>query len=447
MRCLFTLLITLASLTPLPADELRWKAGTARQVITPDVPLWMAGYGNRDKPCDTKQHDLWVKALAIEDANGHAAIILTSDLCGIPRSLGEAVTKEVSRKTGLKRDQIALTCSHTHCGPVVFDNLYSMYPLTPEQPERIKAYTAKLRDRMIDACVKAYESRQPATLSTGAGTARFAVNRREPTAKGIINGSNPTGPVDHDVPTLCVKDKDGKVKAIVFGYACHNTTLGIYEWCGDYAGFAQIELEKKYPDATAMFWIGTGGDANPLPRKELELCIKYGKELAGAVDDVLKKPMQPLTGALTTKYREIALDLEPVPDKTKWTADALSKTVAVRNRAQIMLKQLEDNGAIPASYPHYPVQVWKVGDELTWVILGGEVVIDYNLRLKKELAGRKNLWITGYANDVMSYIPSARNLKEGGYEADSSQIYYSMPGKWLPTIEDAIIRTAVELAK
>jgi hypothetical protein len=73
-------------------------------------------------------------------------------------------------------------------------------------------------------------------------------------------------------------------------------------------------------------------------------------------------------------------------------------------------------------------------------------VVDYSIRLKKELAGRP-LWITGYANDVMAYIPSARVLKEGGYEADSSMIYYGMPTRWAPVIEEKIVGKVHDLVK
>lgn len=429
------------------ADGFRYKAGTASKVITPTEPLWMAGYGSRNKPCDTKRHDLWVKAVAIEDAAGRACVLLTSDLCGIPRSLAEQVTAAVMKSTVLKREQIMLTCSHTHCGPVVGDNLIDMYDLTPEQPARIKAYTAKLRDAMIETMLAALKNRKPAKLSIGKGTARFAVNRREVTPKGVINGFNPTGPVDHDVPVLRIVDETGMIIAVVFGYACHNTTMQFFEWCGDYAGFAQIEIEKKHPGALALFWIGCGGDANPLPRSKIGLCEKYGKELAGAVEDTLRETMKPLTANIAAKYKEIAIDFDAIPGKEKWEAEAQSKTLAVRNRAKRMLKLLENGGKIPAAYPHYPVQVWKFGDELTWVSLGGEVVIDYNLRLKKEMGGSKALWITGYANDVMAYIPSVRVLKEGGYEGESSQVYYGQPTKWAPSIEDRIINTVLELAK
>lgn len=421
-----------------------FKAGTASKVITPTEPLWMAGYSSRDKPCDTTRHDLWVKALALEDPAGNRCVLLTSDLCGIPRSLSDPVCAEVMRRTRLKREQIMLTCSHTHCGPVVRDNLIDMYEMTPEQPERIRAYTEKLRGWMIEVIVAAMNDLRPATLATGQGTARFAMNRRQPTEKGVINGRNPDGPVDHSVPVLQVKSADGKMKAVVFGYACHNTTMQFFEWCGDYAGFAQIEVEKAHPGALALFWIGCGADANPLPRGKIELCEQYGKELAGAVEDGLKATT-PLTDKLAARYSEIDLPFDTIPGKDRWQQDALSKSHAVRVRGERMLKRLEA-GPIPDRYPHYPVHVWRFGDQLTWVSLGGEVVIDYNFRLKRELS-RRPLWITGYANDVMAYIPSARVLKEGGYEADASQIYYGQPTKWAPAIEDKIIGKALELSK
>ena len=422
-----------------------FKAGTASKVITPTEPLWMAGYANRTKPCDTKRHDLWVKALAIEDPTGNRCVLMTSDLCGIPRSVSEPVCAEVVKQTGLKREQILLTCSHTHCGPVVRDNLFDMYDMPPDQPEKIRVYTDKLRGWMIETIIAAVKDLKPAKLSIGEGTARFAVNRREFTDKGVINGRNPEGPVDHSVPVLKVEDEKGGLKAVVFGYACHNTTMQFMEWCGDYAGFAQIEIEKKHPGALALFWIGCGADANPLPRSKIELCEKYGKELAIAVEETVPKT-KPLTEKQIARYAEIELPFDEIPGKERWQVDSLSKTHAVKARAERMLKLL-DGGKIPDKYPHYPVQVWGFGDQLTWVALGGEVVIDYNRRLKKELAGKAPVWITGYANDVMAYIPSARVLKEGGYEADSSQIYYGHPTKWAPGIEELIVAKVHELRK
>ncbi len=423
-----------------------YRAGLARAVVTPEPGLWMAGYASRNKPAEGKAHDLFAKALALEDETGQRLVLVTTDLLGLPRELSVAVAEEVQGKTGLPRAALMLTSSHTHCGPVLRGNLVDMYDMPPDQKPKLAAYANELRGKLVQVIVAALQDMKPAQLTMSKGTARFAVNRRQQTDKGVIIGVNPEGPVDHDVPVLSVTTPQGKLRAVVFGYACHNTTLDFYQWCGDYAGFAQAELEAKHQGVQAMFWIGCGGDANPNPRKTLELAQKHGKELAEAVDAALTGKQTPIHGSFHADYATISLPLGPIPGREQWTADALSKNHALRARAERFLKLLEGGGKLDDHYPNYPIQVWRLGDQLLWIALGGEVVIDYNLRLKKELSepgasatGGRTLWITGYANDVMAYIPSKRVLSEGGYEADSSMIYYGMPTRWSPEIEDKII--------
>ncbi len=445
MKQFVTLALGIAFTLPASAaDAPSYKAGVASKVITPAEPIWMAGYASRTKPAEGKAHDLHAKALCIEDATGTRLVLVTTDLIGIPRALGEAVAAEVEKKHGLKRANLILSASHTHSGPVIRENLVDMYPMSKEQAAKVEVYTLKLQADLIAVIGESLKELKPAALKFGAGKATFAVNRREPTEKGIINGRNPAGPVDHTVPVLAV-EVAGKPLAVVFGYACHNTTVSGFEWCGDYAGFAQIEVQKALPGATAMFWTSCGADANPLPRGNLKLCEQYGKELAKATTDALKTA-KPITGNCATKYETIPLKFDALPTKQQLTAEALSKTLAVQKRAERLLKELDANGKLSDTYSHYPVQTWAIGDQVLWVALGGEVVIDYNLRIKKDVPTSRALWVMGYANDVMAYIPSARVLKEGGYEADSSQIYYGMPGKWSPAIEDAIIAKVKELA-
>ncbi|TMQ32904.1 MAG: hypothetical protein E6K70_16045 [Planctomycetota bacterium] len=371
---------------------------------------------------------------------------MTSDLVGIPRPLAEAVTAAVQRQTGLPRASLMLSVSHTHCGPVVRGSLNDMYNMPPEEWRKVEAYTEQLRGWMIETIVNAVHDLKPAHLAAGKGTARFAVNRRKPTPSGFVNDANPGGPVDHDVPVLKVESPEGKLRAIVFGYACHNTTLQFYRWCGDYAGFAMADLEAKHPGATALFWIGCGADANPLPRSKVSLCQKYGRELASAVDGVLDGQMTPVQGDFAAAFAEIELPLDKLPTREQLTADLLSKDFARKQRAARLLKTLEAGGEVEDRYRYYPVQVWRLGDAVLWVALGGEVVVDYALRLKRELAGSRAVWITGYANDVMAYIPSLRVLREGGYEGDTSMIYYGLPTKWAPPLEEKIVGKVHELA-
>jgi hypothetical protein len=400
--------------------------------------MWLAGYASRKAPSEGNEQELYVKALALEDPSGQRLVLVTSDLIGIPRGLAEDVSRDVKKKTGLPRERLMLTCSHTHCGPVVRDNLADMYPMPAAEAAKIGPYTDKLRGWMVAVVVKALADLKPAELAVGQGSAGFAVNRRKPTPKGIVNAANPGGPVDHGVPVLRVAAPDGKLRAVVFGYACHNTTMQFLRFCGDYAGYAQAELEKKHKGAVALFWAGCGGDANPLPRSKLELCKKYGRELARAVEAVLADEMSPIEGGSAARLSFIALPYAELPSRGKLAADLLSKNQALAARARRLLAVLDAGKKLDDHYRHYPVQVWCLSGQVIWVALGGEVVVDYSRRLKKELKCTA-VWVTAYANDVMAYIPSARVLKEGGYEADSSMIYYGLPSKWAPAVEAKIV--------
>ena len=426
--------------------EAPYKAGVASKVITPERSMWMSGYAARNRPSEGKLQDLYVKVLALEDPAGQKLVVLTSDLVGISRELADAVAEEIQRRTGLPRERLLLTVSHTHCGPVIRASLADAYDMSPEEWRKVNAYTDQLRSWMIETIVAALADLKLAKLSYGKGVARFAANRRQPMRSGVALGTNPTGPVDHDVPVLKVEAMDGKLLAVVFGYACHNTTLDFYKWCGDYAGFAQEYLEKKHPGAKAMFWSGCGADANPSPRRSVEICEKHGKELADAVAAVLSSPMTAVQGPIEARFARISLPLDKLPTREKLSAELLDKNSAVRRRAARLLKILDANGKLDDAYRYYPIQLIRVGDQLVWIALGGEVVVDYALRLKKELGASQPVWITAYANDVMAYIPSLRVLKEGGYEADSSMIYYGLPTKWAPTVEEKIIAKVHELA-
>jgi neutral ceramidase len=88
----------------------------------------------------------------------------------------------------------------------------------------------------------------------------------------------------------------------------------------------------------------------------------------------------------------------------------------------------------------------RFGNSLTLIALSGEVVADYSYRLKRELPAER-LWNAGYCNDIFAYVPSMRILTEGGYEADASIIYYGLPVRFAPAIEDTLVNKVLELVK
>ncbi len=407
--------------------------------------MWMSGYVNRTRPADETLIDLYTKALALEDPDGNRFVLVTMDLVGIPRDLSQAVCADLKDKYGLARESVILSVSHTHTGPIVGDNLRTMFDLDETQQQRIDDYAAALRKNLVTVVGKAIDDLAPARLAWGNGHVTFAVNRRnnkEADVPKLRELGELKGPVDHDVPVLSVRDPQGKLRAVAFGYACHATVLNSMERSGDYPGFAQLALEKAHPDAVALFWAGCGGDQNPLPRRSFALAEKYGQELADGVQAVLDEPMTPIEGNLRSVYTEIDAPLADLPSRDQLVKDTTDMNHAVAARAKRLLAELEKKGSLAGSYP-YPVQVCRLGPDLTWVMLGGEAVVDYSLRLKKEL-GPGHTWVAAYTNDVMAYIPSLRVLKEGGYEGGGAMIYYGLPAVWGPQIEEKIVAAVHE---
>jgi hypothetical protein len=416
-----------------------WKAGVARAVITPQRAMWMAGYGGRTEPAHGKYHDLWLRVLALEAADGSRGVVVSTDTLGISRTILTEVLSRVETLHGLSADQVTLHASHTHCGPVLRRALRDIYPLTPEHQGYVDEYSRWLTDTLVSSIGEALAALQPVTLSHGVGSCDFAVNRRtnrEPDVPQLREQNLLLGPVDHTVPVLSVRRTDGSPLAILFAYACHNTVLSWQQWCGDYAGFAQYALEDRYPGCTAMFAMGCGADQNPLPRRTVELAQAYGTRLADSVDAVLKTELTPVAASLLTAQVSTPLAYGPLPPEEKMRELAAGREDYVQRWASRLLKQRDDGQPWETEYA-YPVQAWRLGEDLLWISLGGEVVVDYSLRLKAEHGWET--WVLAYANDVMAYIPSERVLLEGGYEGQSSMYVYGLPcDRWAPGLEARI---------
>lgn len=422
-----------------------YRAGVARVNITPGKPIYLTGYASRNRPSEGKTQDLWAKALAVQDNRGGRVVIVTTDLIGLPRAISDVIAARVLKEHRLERSQLVLNSSHTHTGPLIRSNLEIMFTLKPEESAVVREYADLLTEQLVELVGAALKNLVPANLAFGNGKGTFAINRRELTPKGMRIGLNPEGPSDHDVPVLSVSAADGKLLAVLFGYACHNTTLGgdIYQITGDYAGYAQEGIEKAHPGATAMFVMLCGADQNPNPRGKIELAQQHGSSLAAEVKRVMEGKMSPAGGRIRSAFRIVDL---PFAHHSRETFEALLKDtnpVKVRN-AQRMLKTYDEGRPI-RTYP-YPVQAVAFGKDLTFLALGGEVVVDYVLRAKKEY-GAAGLIVAGYSNDVMSYIPSLRVLKEGGYEANDSMVYYGLPGPYNTEVEERVFDTIQRVMK
>jgi neutral ceramidase len=428
-------------LTSAHESEATWKAGMAKVNITPDDPVRLSGYGSRTTAHEGVEMPLYAKALALTWSDDPPVVMLTVDNCGVPAAMRSEVLKRVNQAGWkLADERFSLHSSHTHCAPALPGMLPFLFsqPMSPAEEGKVQQYGIFLIAKMTDAVITALNQQGPAEVARGLGKVGFAMNRRLPTEAGFTNAPNFNGPVDHTLPVLRVRSPDGSLKAVLTSYACHCTTLGINKTHPDWAGWAQRELEFRYPGAIALTAIGCGADQNPYPRRELEHARLHGCSLAAEAAKVIASELKPIMGPVSCIVKEVMLPYDTLPDEAGWQSRAQDKNPWIARHARYFLSLIQRGEKPPAALP-YKVQAWTFGESLLMINLPGEVVVDYGLRFKREFDPART-WVNAYTNDVPCYIPSQRVWEEGGYEAAGAMVYYGRPARFATGIENIITR-------
>jgi putative membrane-bound dehydrogenase-like protein len=414
-----------------PAPATKYRAGVAKIDITPSYPVRLAGFGFRRTESEGVTQKIGASALAIDDG-GDPVVLVTADLCGVPAEFTEKLARRLS-DAGVKPDRLILAVTHSHTTPMVDGYLRTLFgqPIPPDHQDHIDRFTRELLDNLEKVAKDALADRKPAKLSWGVGSVGFAKNRR-----------TPNGPTDHDLPVLAVRDPDGKLRAVWTSYACHCVTLSNNKISGDWAGFAKEAIEADNPGAVALISIGCGADQNPnsgVAGDKVELAVAQGRELAAEVKRLVNGFLSPVTGPIEVRSEHLELPMANPPPRSVWEEKANNKDpkqAAAAYHAKMQLARLDRGEALTLNVT-YIVRTWLFGESLAIVFLPGEDVVDYSLRIKKELDNRR-LWINAYCNAVPCYIPSERVLKEGGYEGGGAMIYYGLPGPFKPGLENRI---------
>ena len=410
--------------------------GSSKVDVTPKFPVVLAGYGGRTKEFDGIDTKLWARCLVIGKDN--PAVLVVIDNCGITSKIRNDLAERI-KKFGISESNLVISATHTHNAP----SLRGYAPIlwagrtSPNQEDRIDKYTSFLIDQMESLVGNALENREPMKLSWGRGEVQFGGNRRIiRDGKWAGFGFQRNGPVDHSLPVMVATDLKGETRVIWSNYACHCTTIGGRNHInGDWAGYANELIEKNNKSAISLLTIGCGADVGPQPSGGSKDAIKHGSAISKEVNKVISDDMTPLPGVTETAVKELQLPLQKPKDRKNWQSQ-LKVGGFHTELAKSMLKKIDEEGSI-SSEVKYPIHTWKFGQELAVVFLAGEVVVDYAVRFNKEFDW-KRLWISAWANDMPGYIPSRRILDEGGYEAEFSQVYYDLPGPYLPEVEDIV---------
>ena len=450
-----------------------WHVGVAKEEITPPDGHWLDGWGARNSASTAVTHKIYAKALALRWHDDAMAVIVTTDLLGFSPTLTESLVEWVEREFSLPRSNLILNASHNHSGPVVDDVLPLYFNLSAEHNARVSAYTADLEQKLQAVIRNAIAKLAPATIGRACALAGFAVNRRRfwPGFRGLPQA------VDHDVPVLSARaaagegESEGRLLAVMFGYSCHATCTDDMTVHGDFPGHAQAAIEAAHAGTVALFLNGCGADQGPVPRFRPGLGETYGGVLAAAVEDALFERELPngdlsggtsaVDGPLRCAFGTASLPLEPPKSRAEYVAmrdadkpahqrhDEQAASTTLQRSVDFQLARLDSGRALPVALD-YKVQVWRFGfrgaalPPLTLVALTGECVVDYALRLKREL-GCESTWVSSYNNELLAYVPSARVREEGGMEGGEAMLEYRHPSRFGAAVERNIVAKVHEL--
>lgn len=423
--------IILLGTTAKADDPTIYQVGISKVDITPNYPIRLNGFGNRREESEGVSQQIYARAIAISYGDAKPLVLIAIDNLGVRLDMVDEVAKRLKSSHGVPRENIALTFTHSHCTPKVngaADNIFST-AIPAAHQKHIDRYTKELTDLITRAAEEAIGNRKASRLEWAIGTVGFAKNRR-----------TPGGPVDHDLPTLFVRDAaSNKIRAVYVAYACHCTTLSFNKIHGDWAGYAAESIERMIPGATALVSIGAGSDSKPAPGVQgdkVGIAASQGMELASEVQRLLKVPKKPVTGNYHAALNRIDLPLNPLPTRKQFE-EMVKKGKQIGYNATTQLAKL-DRGEKLLDAIDYPIQTWSFGESLCVVFLAGEVCVDYSLRLKKEF-DRERFWLNAYSNDFCSYIPSERLAREGRYGGGSETPYFALPTTLKAGLEQLIV--------
>jgi hypothetical protein len=456
-RCVLWLwaVVTMLSLTnptiAFAADA--WRIGVAKTDITPAEPVRLSGYASRTEPAQEVEDRLFARALVlapVRDSASEPLVIVSVDAIGISAVMTEEILERVTPLLMIPRSRIVICTTHSHTAPHldgVIPNLFAA-PLDGTHLESTKKYSRQLLDSIVDTVQRAAGNLRDGTVEYGLGRAEFAINRRMLKNKEwIAIGTVDDGPVDRNVRVIKASDASGKPIAVAYQYGCHCTSISpdANKISADWAGISATKIESELPGCVALPIIGCGADANPNPRGSIENARAHGDELATSVLAVVAKPLKALPFPTQAAFTLVALASER-PTKARLEEMQNSASGHERNFANTWLELLQRKDRIPETYPA-PVHYWSFGNELAWVFMGGEVVVDYQIRLERELSQFANVWVAGYVDDVFAYVASERVRGEGGYEVDGSMLYYGQPGRWESLTEEKIVDRVLQMTR
>ena len=376
----------------------------------------MMAYGTRRSE---GVHDpIFHRIVALDDGSTRFVLVST-DVTAISPALHDRVENDLQKETGLRRDQIWWTATHTHSSPVL-GTVGLLEVMRPQWVDRYghnpnPEYSDWAVRRLVEGIKEALSSLKPARLGIGTGQSLANINRRPLDLEGkAFFGKNPDGPVDRQIGLIRLEQEDGSPLALIANYSMHGTVLGgknLNLISGDAPGIVAEYVEKEW-GAPVLFINGAAGNLSPIHehvdfagerRAQLNLkALMHFRVLLG-------QPMLEANSRITTTP-EVELRLgrttveTPLRKEMSWVSelnDYLRTTSSGDRMIQLPIHFLTINEQ---------VFIWSMPVELF-------TEIDQTVRKQSPYP---QTFFFGYSNGWLGYLLTAEAYQQGGYEPTTS---------------------------
>jgi len=392
-----------------------------KEPITPEWPMRMAGYRSRIIPFTGVYDELYAMALMLDDGK-KKVLIISIDVCMIDKSFALKIKKLIKEKYGLDGNSVLIHAIHTHAGPVTFAwnaDRVSDY-------DDIIRYRKLLEERIMICVDKCMASSKEGSMEISTGETYIGMSRRQKKPDGIVIGPNPEEEIDRLAYGITIKNAHGDVEIILFSCPCHPVVLypRNTKISADYPGAARSELEKKIPGASAMFLQSSCADINPAIlvaddeyRDTFYSDVLFtGRILANDIYNILQKGMKKIDLFIETYAGKIVLPLDGKPLREFRPEDE-----------EIVQGEIQ-------------VSMVKLSDDFRIIGIDGEICNQIGVHIR-ELFSKGYTMVLGYVNGYVGYIPTAKILEEGGYEARSTRFIQ----KYARNVEEVLLENLKEL--
>ena len=413
--------------------------GCAKVDITPEFPLPLAGFGHRTGCFESVERELYARLFLFQqDISGGSpvrALLVSADLIWWADERMEGLRNLLSERWGLKRDMVIFSATHTHSGPQTSTRFVPSIGVADSR------YLELLERKIADGVEAALGNLEPVSVSQGLGSCGIGINRRKLIDGRIEMAPNEAGPVDPELRVIRFESKlSSTVKAVWMHYTCHPTTTDASRVSSEFPGVAVQQVEAYLGEAATVAYLqGCCGDIRPALILDRDFfrgddthVRELGETLADEAIRILQdKSIKVSDGQLSGKQMTIPLPFDRIPDEEE--LKSLSEQSDIVGEWS---RFLANNPSRLQPHADLELTLLKFSEDLSLLAMNAEMVLDYGLYAKQISQGR--VLPLAYSNGMIGYVPTSRQLEEGGYEAWESAYYFAQPSFYSANIEKRI---------